>query len=54
MTDGRDCENMIPMGITLPVDRSGYLLYDSDCGICLAMAGFLAKRVTRVALACSP
>ena len=37
---------MIPMGITLLGDRSGYLLYDSDCGICLAMAGFLAKRVT--------
>jgi predicted DCC family thiol-disulfide oxidoreductase YuxK len=37
---------MIPMGIMLPMDRSGYLLYDSDCGICLAMAGFLAKRVT--------
>jgi hypothetical protein len=34
------------MGITLPLDRTGYLLYDSDCGICLAMAGFLAKRVT--------
>ena len=28
------------------LDRSGYLLYDSDCGICLAMAGFLARRVT--------
>lgn len=27
-------------------DRSGVLLYDSDCGICLAMAAFLAKRVT--------
>jgi len=43
------------MGITLAggltrrataLDRSGYLLYDSDCGICLALAGFLAKRVT--------
>lgn len=32
------------MGITLPMDRPGFLLYDSDCGICLAMAGFLAKR----------
>ena len=41
------------MGITLPADRTGYLLYDSDCGICLAMAGFLAKRVTRAPrLAC--
>ena len=28
------------------LDRSGFLLYDSDCGICLALAGFLAKRVT--------
>jgi predicted DCC family thiol-disulfide oxidoreductase YuxK len=46
---------MILMGITLPrqrrraraaaVDRSGFLLYDSDCGICLALAGFLARRV---------
>ena len=43
------------MGITLPdriarrapaLDRRGVLLYDSDCGICLAMAGFLAKRST--------
>ena len=25
-------------------NRSGYLLYDSDCGICLATAGWLAKR----------
>jgi predicted DCC family thiol-disulfide oxidoreductase YuxK len=32
---------MIPMSITLP----GTLLYDSDCGICLATAGWLAKRV---------
>lgn len=55
MTFGRLCHNMIPMGITLlrghgrlrtaAVDRSGYLLYDSDCGICLATAGWLAKRV---------
>ena len=47
---------MVLMGITLPdrlarrrapaLDRSGFLLYDSDCGICLAMAAFLAKRVT--------
>ena len=35
---------MILMSITLPMDRPGFLLYDSDCGICLAMAGFLAKR----------
>jgi predicted DCC family thiol-disulfide oxidoreductase YuxK len=27
------------------VDRTGYLLYDSDCGICLALAGWLARRV---------
>ena len=47
LTHGRTCENMLPMGITLPMDRTGYLLYDSDCGICLAMAGFLAKRVTK-------
>ena len=35
------------MSITLRprVDRSGYLLYDSDCGICLATAAWLAKRV---------
>jgi predicted DCC family thiol-disulfide oxidoreductase YuxK len=40
------------MGITLfgtagrsGVDRSGFLLYDSDCGICLATAGWLGKRV---------
>jgi predicted DCC family thiol-disulfide oxidoreductase YuxK len=47
---------MLLVGITLHgriarrraagLDRSGFLLYDSDCGICLAMAGFLAKRVT--------
>jgi predicted DCC family thiol-disulfide oxidoreductase YuxK len=45
---------MLLMGITLrggarrrtsAIDRSGYLLYDSDCGICLATAGWLAKRV---------
>jgi predicted DCC family thiol-disulfide oxidoreductase YuxK len=30
------------MGNTL---RSGVLLYDSDCGICLATAGWFAKRV---------
>ena len=30
---------------TAPIDRSGYLLYDSDCGICLATAAWLAKRV---------
>jgi predicted DCC family thiol-disulfide oxidoreductase YuxK len=55
LTDGRPCHNMIPMGITLlerpgrllrtTIDRSGTLLYDSDCGICLATAGLLAKRV---------
>jgi predicted DCC family thiol-disulfide oxidoreductase YuxK len=38
---------MIPMGITL----SGFLLYDSDCGICLATAGWLAKRVVPSRLA---
>ena len=26
------------------IDRAGYLLYDSDCGICLATAAWLAKR----------
>jgi predicted DCC family thiol-disulfide oxidoreductase YuxK len=26
-------------------DRSGRLVYDQDCGICLATAGWLAKRV---------
>ena len=46
---------MVPMGITLfrtagrarraAIDRSGFLLYDSDCGICLATAGWLGKRV---------
>jgi predicted DCC family thiol-disulfide oxidoreductase YuxK len=46
---------MIPMSITLlgrpgrplttRIDRSGFLLYDSDCGICLATAEWLAKRV---------
>jgi predicted DCC family thiol-disulfide oxidoreductase YuxK len=46
---------MLPMSITLrggrarrraaTIERSGYLLYDSDCGICLATAGWLAKRV---------
>jgi len=34
---------MIPMGITLR--RSGTLLYDADCGICLSFAGWLARRV---------
>ena len=45
------------MSITLPggvrlrarsaasVDRTGHLLYDADCGICIATAGFLARRV---------
>lgn len=43
------------MGITLwrglrltrtgTIDRSGSLLYDADCGICFAMAGWLASRV---------
>ena len=28
-----------------PLDRSGTLLYDADCGICLATAGWLAGRV---------
>jgi predicted DCC family thiol-disulfide oxidoreductase YuxK len=47
---------MVPVSITLrsriarrhadALDRSGFLLYDSDCGICLALAGFLGKRVT--------
>jgi predicted DCC family thiol-disulfide oxidoreductase YuxK len=47
---------MILMGITfprrirrrraIPLDRSGFLLYDADCGICLALAAFLARRVT--------
>ncbi len=55
MTFGPPCDNMIPMGITLrrgrgrsrttTIDRSGDLLYDSDCGICLATAAWLAKRV---------
>ena len=46
---------MVPMGITLfgrvgrtrkaAIDRSGVLLYDADCGICLATAGWLGKRV---------
>jgi predicted DCC family thiol-disulfide oxidoreductase YuxK len=45
---------MLPMSIMLrrflarpgasPVDRAGYLLYDADCGICLATAAWLAKR----------
>ncbi len=47
---------MLLMGIALPdriarprapaPDRRGVLLYDADCGICLVMAAFLAKRVT--------
>jgi predicted DCC family thiol-disulfide oxidoreductase YuxK len=55
LTDGPPCYNMIPMGImllrglgrprTAAIDRSGFLLYDSDCGICLATAAWLAKRV---------
>lgn len=45
---------MLLVSITLPggdrrraagLDRSGYLLYDADCGICIAMATFLATRV---------
>ena len=28
------------------VDRTGSLLYDQDCGICLAAASWLAKRVS--------
>jgi len=45
---------MVPMSITLrgrtagrratADDRSGFLLYDADCGICLATAGWLARR----------
>jgi predicted DCC family thiol-disulfide oxidoreductase YuxK len=52
---------MLPMGITLlralagsrtvALDRSGYLLYDSDCGICLATAAWLGKRVVPSQLA---
>lgn len=34
-----------PRRRTNALDRTGYLLYDSDCGICLAMAGWLAQRV---------
>ena len=30
---------------TTTIDRSGVLLYDADCGICLATAAWLAKRV---------
>src|SRR4051794_28010584 len=37
---------MLPMSITLRPDGAGYLLYDADCGICLATAGWLAARVT--------
>jgi predicted DCC family thiol-disulfide oxidoreductase YuxK len=36
---------MIPMSITLSVDRSGSLLFDEDCGICVATAAWLAERV---------
>ena len=37
---------MIVMSITFsPVDRSGVLLYDQDCGICVATAAWLADRV---------
>src|SRR5258705_11765759 len=46
---------MVPVGITLrrasgrsPTranDRTGTLLYDADCGICLATAGWLARRI---------
>ena len=50
------------MGITLnrtrhrrstsaALDRSGTLLYDADCGICLAMAGWLGGRVVPSRLA---
>jgi hypothetical protein len=28
-----------------PIARSGSLIYDHDCGICLATASWLAKRV---------
>ena len=65
LTAGRSCENMLPMSITLrprgrtarlpAANRSGYLLYDADCGICLATAGWLGKRVVREpAWACWP
>ncbi len=39
---------MIPMRITLTAtvtDRTGTLLYDSDCGICVATASWLGARV---------
>ena len=45
---------MLPVGITLrrgrrrpertAITRTGTLLYDADCGICLATAGWLASR----------
>ena len=36
---------MISVSITFnPVDRSGSLLYDQDCGICVATAAWLADR----------
>jgi predicted DCC family thiol-disulfide oxidoreductase YuxK len=46
---------MVPVGITLnrsrrrpaapAIERTGTLLYDADCGICLATAGWLATQV---------
>ena len=36
------------------IDRSGYLLYDSDCGICLATAGWLGTRVVQSRLGLLP
>jgi predicted DCC family thiol-disulfide oxidoreductase YuxK len=38
---------MIIMSITLSAnDRSGMLVYDQDCGICVTTAAWLASRVT--------
>ena len=57
--------NMIPMSTTLSADpkrgpgraavpRSGTLLYDLDCGICIATVAWLAKRVAPTRLRLLP
>jgi predicted DCC family thiol-disulfide oxidoreductase YuxK len=36
--------------MTTPADRSGSLIYDEDCAICVAAAAWLATRVTATRL----
>ena len=47
MTATRSWYNMIPVSTMFParINRTGTLLYDEDCGLCVATATWLANRV---------